>query len=98
MCSSDLFDEFINSFHGKVKYLVLLGETAEKIEKTATKFGFQNIYIVESMKEAVYKSFEIAKKGDEILLSPACASWDMYKSYEERGIDFKGAVFSLKED
>lgn len=92
------FDEFIKSFNGKVNYLILLGETAEKIKKTATKYGFKNIYIVESMKEAVYKSFEIAEKGDKILLSPACASWDMYNSFEERGMDFKGAVFSLKED
>jgi len=92
------FDDFIKSFNGKVKQLILLGETANKIKETANKYGFNNIYIVGSMKEAVEKSFEVSEVGDEILLSPACASWDMYKSFEERGRDFKEAVFSLKED
>lgn len=50
------------------------------------------------MKEAVNKSFELGDQGDTVLLSPACASWDMYKSFEERGKDFKKAVFDLKED
>lgn len=92
------FDDFIKSFKGKVKALVLLGDTAEKIKETAIKYGFNNIYIVDSMKEAVNKSFELGDQGDTVLLSPACASWDMYKSFEERGKDFKEAVFDLKED
>lgn len=92
------FDDFIKSFKGKVKALVLLGDTAKKIKETAIKYGFNNIYIVDSMKEAVNKSFELGDQGDTVLLSPACASWDMYKSFEERGKDFKKAVFDLKED
>lgn len=92
------FDDFIKSFGDKVKYLILLGETAEKIKRTAIKYGFSNIYIVENMKEAVNKSFSLSSKGDKIVLSPACASWDMYKNYEERGKDFKKAALSLKED
>ena len=92
------FDDFIKSFNGKVKCLILLGETAKKISETATKYGFNNIYFVESMKEAVKKSFQLSEAGDEVLLSPACASWDMYKSFEERGRNFKEAVFGLKED
>lgn len=90
------FDEFIKSFNGKVKALVLLGETAEKIKNTAISNGFDNIYIVKNMKEAVQKSNEIGTTGDNILLSPACASWDMYQNFEERGKDFVNAVKGLR--
>lgn len=92
------FDEFIQSFEGRVKDVVLLGEAKDKIKNTALKYGFNRIHLVDNMKEAVYKSFQIAKEGDSILLSPACTSWDMYKSYEMRGKDFKKAVFDLKEE
>lgn len=92
------FDEFIQSFKGRVKDVVLLGEAKEKIKNTALKYGFNRIHLVDNMKEAVYKSFQIAKEGDSILLSPACTSWDMYKNYEMRGKDFKKAVFDLKEE
>lgn len=92
------FDEFILSFNNKVKALILLGETKYKIKNTAIKYGFNNIYIVDNMKEAVIKSYELAKTGDNVLLSPACASWDMYRSFEERGKDFKKAVHSLREE
>lgn len=50
------------------------------------------------MKEAVYKGFQLAEPGDSVLLSPACASWDMYSSFEMRGYDFKNVVSSLKEE
>ena len=92
------FDDFIKSFSGKVKYLILLGETAKKISETADRYGFKNIYLVENMKEAVKKSFQLSNKGDKILLSPACASWDMFESFEVRGKVFKEAVYELKED
>ncbi|KXZ39548.1 UDP-N-acetylmuramoylalanine--D-glutamate ligase [Alkalithermobacter thermoalcaliphilus JW-YL-7 = DSM 7308] len=89
------FTDFIKSFNGKVKGLVLLGQTAEKIEKAALEQGFKNSYKVKNMKDAVNKCFEIAQSGDIVLLSPACASWDMYESYEARGNDFKECVYSL---
>ena len=92
------FDDFILSFKDKVKALILLGETKEKIRNTAIKYGFNNIYMVDDMKEAVKKGYQIAESGDNILLSPACASWDMYNSFEERGNDFKQEVYSLKEE
>ena len=91
------FQEFVKSFNGRVKDLILLGETSEKIKEAAIENGFENIYIVEDMESAVKKSFELGNKGDKVLLSPACASWDMYKSYEDRGLDFKKAVLNLKE-
>lgn len=92
------FEEFIESFKNKVKALILLGETKEKIKYTAISKGFSNIYIVSDIEEAVKKSFELAVLGDNILLSPACASWDMFKSFEERGRLFKQAVKNLRED
>ncbi len=92
------FEEFVDRFDNKVKALVLLGETKEKIKETAISKCFSNIYIVDSIEEAVNKSFELAVPGDNVLLSPACASWDMFKSYEERGRIFKQAVKNLRED
>jgi len=86
------YDEFIKAFDDKVKALILLGQTAKDIERCALKYGFENIYLVETMDEAVKKSFELAKEGDNVVLSPACASWGMYPNYEVRGRDFKERV------
>ncbi len=86
------YDDFIKAFDNKVKALVLLGQTAGDIEKCALKYGFENIYSVETMDEAVKKSFELAEEGDNVVLSPACASWGMYPNYEVRGRDFKERV------
>ena len=92
------FDEFIKSFNNKVKALVVMGETAKKIKKSAIDLGFkpENIVKVKTMEEAIRESFRISNEGDCILLSPACASWDMYKSFEERGQIFKDCVKQLR--
>ncbi len=92
------FDEWVQSFNGRVKYVILLGQAKEKIKDALLKYEFNHIHTVNNMREAVYKSFEVAKSGDSVLLSPACTSWDMYRSYEERGKDFKEAVFHLEEE
>lgn len=89
------YEEWTASFGDKVKCLVLLGATKDKIAETARKAGFENIIMVESLEEAVKVSSEQAEPGDAVLLSPACASWDMFKSFEERGTMFKEFVHKL---
>ena len=91
------YDEWIESFNGKVKELVLIGQTAEKIKNCAYKHGFMNTMIFEQFEDAICYCYEQAQKGDAILLSPACASWGMFKNYEERGRIFKEIVRGLKE-
>ena len=89
------FDQWIKSFNGKVKSLVLIGETRFKIEAAARKQGFTNVFIADTLKEAVDISTEQGEIGDAVLLSPACASWGMFANYEERGKLFKKYVNNL---
>lgn len=89
------YDEWIQSFDGKVKHLVLLGQTREKIAATARQLGFENIIMVDSLEEAVVTCAKLAEPGEAVLLSPACASWGMFKNYEERGDKFKEFVNAL---
>ncbi len=92
---SSKYDEWIESFDGKVKSLILLGQTAEAIAECARAHGFNDIVFVRDMTEAVKKASEIASDGEAVLLSPACASWGMFKNYEERGRIFKDLVGEL---
>lgn len=91
------FDEWIKSFGDKVKCLVLMGETREIIAATARKYGFNNIVMVQNLREAVCVSAKKAENGDAVLLSPACASWGMFENYEQRGRMFKEYVKELVE-
>lgn len=88
------YSEFIKSFDGKVKNMILLGDTKFDILNKAKEFGFNDNIIVDNMEEAVKTAVSIAEPGDTVLLSPACASWDMYKNYEIRGKDFKKKVMA----
>lgn len=90
------FDEFVNAFDGKVKALVLLGKTATKIKEAAEKAGFTNTVILKDMEACVREAYRLAESGDVVLLSPACASWDMYTSFEQRGEHFKACVRELE--
>lgn len=91
------YDEWIDAFDAKVKYLVLIGETAEKIALCAKQHGFNNIVFMDTLEDAVNFCYANAKPNDAVLLSPACASWDMFKSYEQRGDLFKQYVNNLEE-
>ena len=91
------YTEWINSFDGKVKKLVLIGQTREKIAEEAEKCGFHDYVFADSLQEAVDICYENAENGDAVLLSPACASWGMFPNYEERGRMFKEMVHALKE-
>lgn len=74
---------------------MILGETKEKIKAAAEKAGFQNYVLAQTFKDAVLKAYELAPKGGNVLLSPACASWDMFQCFEQRGEEFKSIVNSL---
>ena len=91
------YDEWIEAFEGKVRYLVLMGETAQAISDCAKRHGFNQVVFVDSLEEAVKFCAEHARPGDAVLLSPACASWDLFKSYEERGTKFKEYVKQLED-
>ena len=89
------YDDWVSEFEGKVRYLVLIGQTRDKIAECAKKHGFTEIMYAEDMQEAVQVCAVYADIGDYVLLSPACASWVMFKDYEERGRVFKECVMAL---
>lgn len=94
--------ELLPAFQRQIKGAVLLGETKEKIQRIARLSGMSRVKTVDTannvqdtVTEAVKAAFDLAKPGDVVLLSPACASWDMFPSYEERGRMFKQSVHNL---
>ena len=89
------YDEWIDAFDGKVKELVLIGQTKEKIADCAKQHGFTNITFFDTFEDCLKHCTQAAKPGDAVLLSPACASWGMFPNYEVRGEKFKEYVRSL---
>ncbi|KIL73478.1 UDP-N-acetylmuramoyl-L-alanine--D-glutamate ligase [Bacillus badius] len=89
------FDDLI-PYMKNVKAAVVFGETADKLAETAGKAGVQEVAKTDTMQEAVRAAYEASAEGDVILLSPACASWDQYKTFEQRGDIFIEAVHTLK--
>jgi UDP-N-acetylmuramoylalanine--D-glutamate ligase len=93
------YEEWIRSFDGKVKALVLIGQTREKIAAAARACGFpgERILFCENLEEAVGTCAGLAENGDAVLLSPACASWGQFENYEQRGDLFKEYVRKLPD-
>ncbi len=89
------YDEWVSRFPGKVRKLVLIGQTKENIAAACDKIGFKDYVFAESLEDAVKISAEAAQSGDCCLLSPACASWGMFKNYQQRGTMFKELVKAL---
>ena len=89
------YDEWIKAFYGKVRCLVLIGQTKEKIKAAAERLGFTDLVLLETLQEAVHFCAEHAKEGEAVLLSPACASWGQFDNYEQRGDMFKKYVSEL---
>lgn len=92
--NTDLTD-FMTLIKEKVTHLILLGEAKTRFEKAAMEHGVSHIHIVDSLSEAVKLANQVAKDSQVVLLSPACASYDMFTSYEERGTIFKQLVYEL---
>ena len=91
------YDEWIEAFDGKVKCLVLIGQTRDKIADCAKRHGVRDIILADSFEEAFAICVDRAQSGDAVLLSPACASWGMFPNYEARGRLFKELVNKLEE-
>lgn len=91
------YDEWIESFDGKVKLLVLIGQTREKIAECAKKHGMQNIVLADTFEEAMDICVKESRPGEAVLLSPACASWGMFPNYEVRGKRFKEMVHAIED-
>ncbi len=92
---SQSFDGLIEEFKGRVKTLLLYGRDAYMIKEACDRHGFTDYELLGSLGECVKKASDTAEAGDKVLLSPACASWDMYPNFEARGEEFKKLVSGL---
>jgi UDP-N-acetylmuramoylalanine--D-glutamate ligase len=90
------FDELGKVIVRRVKAVVLIGQTAEKIQKAIQDAGSGNVIIrrADSMPQAVKICRELAVPGDVVLMSPACASWDMFENYQQRAHIFTESVLN----
>jgi UDP-N-acetylmuramoylalanine--D-glutamate ligase len=92
------FSSLAEAAREKARLILTLGETREKITEALSKVGFQSVIPVSSLQEAVHRAGREARSGEIVLLSPACASWDMFENYEERGNLFKDTVSKLQRE
>lgn len=91
-----IFDELIESFGGSVKKLILMGRDGHLIREAANRAGFDSYVCCKDMEDCVRTAAKLSETGDTVLLSPACASWDMYDNFEQRGEHFKNCVSRLE--
>lgn len=91
------FDTYARKIKEKARVLVVVGKSAQEIKEAAEQVGFNNIFEARTFEEAVEISAREARPGEVVLLSPACASWDMFNCYEERGDLFKKVVQGIKK-
>ncbi len=90
------YDDFVAAFKGRVKFAAVIGAVKKIVTQTLDDAGFTDYKTAETFTEAIDLCYENAEPGDCVLLSPACASWDMFDSYEQRGAIFKDYVKRLK--
>ncbi len=90
------FKEMVPVFEKKVKAMVVYGQTRDVLVKRGKEAGLEEIHATNDLRNAVKIASRLAVPGDAVLLSPACASWDQYTSFEERGSIFKETVHSLQ--
>ncbi|MFZ5975482.1 MAG: UDP-N-acetylmuramoyl-L-alanine--D-glutamate ligase [Bacillota bacterium] len=90
------FAPMILSFGGRIKAVVALGDTAKQVMDACAQAGYDAVWHANSFEEAVHTAFSLAEPGDNVLLSPACASYDMFKDFEHRGREFKRIVYKLE--
>lgn len=92
------FSNLTPSLHAHAKHLILIGEAADKMETAFRAAGYTSISRADSLEEAVYEAARLAVVGDAVLLSPACASFDMFRDFEARGEAFRQAARKLREE
>lgn len=90
-------EEFMQLVKENTKAVIFMGEAADRFEEAAKAAGVEPIYRASTMRDAVEQGYKLAESGDIVLLSPACASFDWYSCFEERGDDFKACVQMLQE-
>ena len=92
------FDELFENLPKNVKNIAIFGDTKQKIAFSAKKYKFKNIFLCNTLRECVDLLYKISEAGEVILLSPACASFDFFKNFEERGNVFKKIVKEIADN
>lgn len=90
------FDELVPYLHN-VKALIHFGETADRLQEFGEQQGIPTVIQVNNLAEAMQEGVNVSVEGDVVLLSPACASWDQYESFELCGDEFIEKVLALQE-